>query len=125
MLLPGYVERRMQLYHMVVNMCGANWMFHLLLKCSLALVQAGRHRRGSDWDQYNPNYDIVASYQSRKKDVVNYPQHRAYIWGKKFGISKVYAHFGAGGFAGASNNGQKYKVSHSVEYVLSRCMHST
>ena len=74
------------------------------------LIQTGRHRRGSDWDQYNPDYDIVASYSSRVSDVQRYPQHKAYIWGKKFGVSKVYAHFGAGGFIGAANNGQQYKV---------------
>ena len=39
-----------------------------------------------------------------------YPQHKAYIWGKKFGISDVYARFGAGGFIGSAENGQKYKV---------------
>ena len=78
-----------------------------------------RHRRGSDWDAYNKDYDIVASYSSRRNDVQTYPSHKAYIWGKRFGISKVYAHFGAGGFVGASNNGQKYKVDiHSTVFYI-------
>ena len=88
------------------------------------LIQTGRHRRGSDWDQYNPDYDIVASYSSRVSDVQRYPKHKVYIWGKKFGVSKVYAHFGAGGFIGAANNGQEYKVrkkAHSGKWCISEC----
>ena len=91
--------------------CGRNGcVLHTANVSSCSLTQARRHRRGSDWDQYNPDYDIVASYSSRVKDVQDYPQHKAYIWGKRFGVSKVYAHFGAGGFIGAASNGQKYKV---------------
>ena len=70
-----------------------------------------RRRRGSDWDASSSVYNIVASYSSRRNDVQTYPSHRAYIYGKKFGISKIYAQFGAGGFVGASHNGQKYKVT--------------
>ena len=92
------------------SQCGANEQLVLTSNAFLFLTQTGRHRRGSDWDQYNPDYDIVASYNSRKNDVQTYPKHKAYIWGKRFGVSKVYAHFGAGGFIGAANNGQKYKV---------------
>ena len=78
---------------------------------SASSFQAHRLRRGSDWDAFNSDYDVVASYSSRRSDVRTYPQHRAYIYGKRFGISKVYAQFGAGGFAGGANNGQHYKVS--------------
>ena len=69
-----------------------------------------RKRRGSDWDESNSDFDVVASYSSRRSDVITYPSHKAYIYGKRYGVSKVYAAFGIGGFAGIANNGQKYKV---------------
>ena len=75
------------------------------------LMQARRLRRGSDWDESNSDYDAVANYSSRRSDVRTYPQHRAYIYGKRFGVSDIYAQFAAGGFAGGADNGQKYKVS--------------
>ena len=69
-----------------------------------------RRRRGSDWDENNSDYDVVADYSSRKSDVLTYPLHKAYLYGKKIGISKLYAQFAAGVFVGAADNGQKYKV---------------
>ena len=74
-------------------------------------LQVHRHRRGSDWDAYNSDYNAVASYSSRRSDVLTYPQHNAYLYSKKIGVSKLYALFAAGGFVGAASNGQKYKVS--------------
>ena len=59
-----------------------------------------RVKRGSDWDQSHSDYDVVASYAQRRKDVVDYPDHRAYIWGKTFGVSKLNLKVGAGAFAG-------------------------
>ena len=59
-----------------------------------------RVKRGSDWDQYNPNYDIVASYSQRRSDVTEYPYHVAYILGKKFGVDHLNLKIGAGAFAG-------------------------
>ena len=69
-----------------------------------------RHRRGSDWDAVNSIYNLVASYAQRRGDVKNYPKHKAYIWGKKFGLSKVYAQIAAGGFAGLKLDGSGYKL---------------
>ena len=74
-------------------------------------LQVHRHRRDSDWDAYNSVYNAVASYSSRRSDVLMYPQHKAYLYSKKIGVSKLYALFAAGGFVGAADNGQKYKVS--------------
>ena len=71
---------------------------------------SSRHRRGSDWDASSSIYNLVASYSSRRSDVTTYPKHKAYIWGKKIGISKVYAQFAAGGFAGIRPNGKGYKL---------------
>ena len=59
-----------------------------------------RIKRGSDWDQQYSDYDVVASYSQRRKDVIDYPSHRAYIWGKTFGEDKLRLKVGAGAFAG-------------------------
>ena len=69
-----------------------------------------RLRRGSDWDESNSLYDLVASYSSRVSDVNTYPHHRAYLWGKKFGVSKINAQFAAGGFAGINPSNVDYKM---------------
>ena len=69
-----------------------------------------RHRRGSDWDAVNSIYNLVASYAQRRSDVTTYPKHKAYIWGKKFGLKKVYAQIAAGGFAGLKIDGSGYKL---------------
>lgn len=52
----------------------------------------------------------MANHSSRNRDVQVYPLHKAYLYSKKIGISKLYALFAAGVFAGAADNGQKYKV---------------
>ena len=59
-----------------------------------------RIKRGSDWDQQYSDYDVVASYSQRRSDVIDYPSHRAYIWGKTFGVDKLSLKVGAGAFAG-------------------------
>lgn len=59
-----------------------------------------RVKRGSDWDQSYSGYDVVASLYERRNDVTMYPDHRAYIWGKTFGGSKLNLKVGAGAFAG-------------------------
>ena len=46
-----------------------------------------RVKRGSDWDESNPNYNMVASYSQHRNDVNTYPNHKAYIWGNTFGIN--------------------------------------
>ena len=60
-----------------------------------------RVKRGSDWDQYYSDYDLVASYSQRRHDVTTYPNHKAYIWGKTYGIDKLNLKVGAGAFIGA------------------------
>ena len=59
-----------------------------------------RVKRGSDWDQSYSDYNVVANYYDRRNDVIMYPNHRAYIWGKTFGGSKLNLKIGAGVFAG-------------------------
>ena len=68
---------------------------------ALELVKnSSRERRGTDWEESNPDYDIVASQASRAADVQNYPNHRAYIWGKQLGVDKANIQLGAGFFLG-------------------------
>ena len=63
-----------------------------------------RVKRGSDWDENNSDYDVVSSYSQRKSDVINYPFHKAYIYGKTFGVDKLNMKVGAGAFAGININ---------------------
>ena len=69
-----------------------------------------RMRRGSDWDESNSVYDLVASQSSRASDVNTYPHHRAYLWGKKFGVSDLNVQFAAGGFGGIDLRRVHYKL---------------
>ncbi len=69
-----------------------------------------RQKRGSDWDEAYSVYDLVASYSSRRSDVSTYPLHMAYIWDKKFGVSKLYCQVVAGGFVGVDNDGSHFKL---------------
>ena len=59
-----------------------------------------RDRRGTDWDESNSDYDIVASQGSRAADVRNYTNHTAYIMGKTLGIREANLKVGAGLFIG-------------------------
>ena len=71
----------------VDDTCKTTGIEHLAsVELQVALVEAlelvknsSRERRGTDWDESNPDYDIVASQASRAADVQNYPNHRAYI----------------------------------------------
>ena len=69
-----------------------------------------RLRRGSYWADSNSLYDLVASRSSRVSDMTTYPYHRAYLWGRKFGISDLNVQFAAGGFAGISRSNANYKM---------------
>ena len=72
-----------------------------------------RVKRGSDWDAYNSDYDVVASYSQRRSDVKTYPYHRAYIWGDSYGVDKLSLKVGAGAFIGAycqTNANKRFKI---------------
>ena len=69
-----------------------------------------RLRRGSYWADSNSLYNLVASRSSRISDMRNYPYHRAYLWGRKFGVSDLNVQFAAGGFAGISRVNANYKM---------------
>ena len=75
--------------------------FNAQLECdSLALKIK---KRGTDWDEDDSNYDIVSPLSERQSDVTNY-HHKAYIRGKKFGVSDLNLQFGIGAFVGLSKN---------------------
>ena len=87
---------------------------HLLTLMTAPLTKEGysnstRMKRGSNWAESNSVYDLIASLKTRQNDKKTYPLHKAYIWGKKFGISKANLQVAAGGFIGDANGGQ-YKV---------------
>ena len=73
-----------------------------------------RIKRGSDWDENYSDYDVVASHYQRKSDVINYPYHKAYIWGRTFGVDNLNLKVGAGAFTGINiswaNAGFKFFV---------------
>ena len=71
-----------------------------------------RIKRGSDWDQYSSDYNLVASLAQRQNDVRSYPTHKAYIWGTKYGISRLNLKVGVGAFIGAYCGGttNRFKV---------------
>ena len=72
-----------------------------------------RIKRGSNWDSTSSSYyNLVASYSQRRSDVLNYPTHKAYIWGDSYGISRLNAKVGVGAFVGAYCNGNiiRFKV---------------
>lgn len=65
-----------------------------------------RIKRNSDWDSRSSSfYDLVASYSQRSDDVVTYPAHKAYIWGREYGVSKLNLRLGAGAFVGVNCGG--------------------
>ena len=69
-----------------------------------------RGKRGTDWDKRNSYYSLVASHRRRVADVRNYPSHRAYIYGKKIGISKANLKVGAGVFMGINPSCPNFKA---------------
>ena len=70
-----------------------------------------RIKRGSDWDSTsNSVYDLVASSFQRRYDVITYPIHKAYLWGDKYGVSKLNLKVGVGAFAGAYCGGHAIRL---------------
>ena len=65
-----------------------------------------RFRRGTTYwaSSQSSDYNIIASLSSRQQDIATYPQHKAYIWAKRLGISKAYLQTVTGVFFGRSND---------------------
>ena len=73
-------------------------------------ADGSRIKRGSDWDQSSSDYNLVASLAQRQNDVQTYPTHKAYIWGNKYGISKLNLKVGVGAFVGAYCGGSTNRL---------------
>ena len=73
-----------------------------------------RMRRASttDWDATDSLYDNIAPNSTRQSDVTSYPQHKAYLWGKEIGVSKVNVQLSTGSFTGhfISANSSRSKI---------------
>ena len=95
--------------HLVNNEESMNLVQLMTAQQSKQNSNSTRFRRGSNWAENNGVYNLIASLSSRQEDVMHYPYHKAYIWGKKFGVSKGNIQIAAGGFIGASLTGD-YKV---------------
>jgi hypothetical protein len=103
---------------------------HLLTLMTVPLSKEGysnstRLKRGSNWAKSNSVYDLMASLKTRQNDTKSYQLHKAYIWGKKFGISKANLQVAAGGLlvlqrVGSikSSDGPKLSVKYSREKRL-------
>ena len=76
-----------------------------------------RIKRGSDWDASDSLYDSVASRSHRRRDVVNYPTHKAYIWGREHGVSKLKYKVGVGAFVGAYCGGTTNRFKNFAKAV--------
>ena len=93
-------ELRMQLayyIHLLGPKAPNNWS---------VLLQSHLMKRGTTWNEKNNDYNMVQDLNTRNFDVQSYPMHKAYIWGKSFGIPQLNlgAAFGVfAGFGGQSN----------------------
>ena len=57
----------------------------------------------NDWDSSDSVYNCISPLSSRQNDVTSYPLHKAYLWKRKLGISKINIQLVAGAFAGVKN----------------------
>ena len=80
------------------------------VKERISMVQQFRTKRGMDWDETNTVYDLVSPIATRRADVRNYPQNRAYITGKNFGARFLNVQFAGGIFLGASEHCDNLKA---------------
>ena len=108
-------------YPLIQNLISAVWQFNntdLALIVALYINEVGgeqsssllaelhtRFRRGTSyWGSSSSDYNLIASLSSRQQDITTYPQHRAYMWVKKLGVSKAYLQAATGVFFGRSND---------------------
>ena len=63
--------------------------------------EEGRAKRAA-WDDYNTNWDTVATHSQRRSDVLNYPNYKSSItWDNSLDISNLYLYTAGGAFAGS------------------------
>ena len=71
-----------------------------------------RIKRGSDWDESNSDYNIIASYYTRRSDVSNYPDHKAYIYARSFSAGSLGMSVGVGAFSGMAISSRSLNYKH-------------
>ena len=81
-----------------------------MVKERISVAQHFRNKRVAHWDEANSVYDLVSPIGTRRADVINYPQHRAYIIGKTFGARFLNVQFAGGVFLGASEHCDNLKA---------------
>jgi len=81
-----------------------------MVKEHISVAQHFRNKRGADWDETNAVYDLISPIGTCRADVINYPQHRAYIIGKTFGARFLNVQFAGGIFLGASEHCDNLKA---------------
>ena len=93
--------------------CGTDQALQLLKTLNDHYQQYNDGRRAkrsstTDWSSsYDSSYNLVASHSSRVADKTKYPYHKAYLWTKQLGPSKVNAKLAVGGFSGVGLSGYK------------------
>ena len=88
------IEQRAMLVH-YVKLLGP-----VSLKNWFPMVASGRERRGKMWNENKKEYDLILDFETRNKDVNSYPSHKAFLWGKRIGNSKINLAAAVGAFAG-------------------------
>ena len=63
-----------------------------------------------NWMSSGPEYNVIASYDARQEDGVNYPIQSAYLWSKEVGIRNFNMQVVAGVFTGANSGGDRTKT---------------
>ena len=95
--------------HLVNNAESMNLVKLMTAPRNKEYLNSTRLRRGSNWAASKGVYNLVSPLSTRQDDVRRYSYNKAYIWGKKFGVSKANLQIAAGGFIGA-NSDREYKV---------------
>ena len=98
----GDIEQRAMLAY-YVRLLGPSSPNHWL-----PMVGSGRQRRGKVWNENKDEYNLVLDYETRNKDVTDYPSHKAYIWGKSIGNAKIKLSAAFGAFAGIGAGTREY-----------------
>ena len=63
-----------------------------------------------NWMSSGSEYNMIASYEARQEDGIDYPTHSAYLWSKQVGVKNFNMQVAAGIFTGASGGGGKTKI---------------
>ena len=96
-------------YLQAINSADSSDLLTVLVSSTMIYSNSTRSKRGTNWAENNGVYNLVSPLSTRQSDVRRYSNFRAYIWGKKFGVSKANVQIAAGGFIGVSP-GLDYKI---------------